>query len=383
MEVELLIWWLRVLELAAALYVLLILAYTLGWYRIVVHDDTEDLPLQSVSVIIAARNEADNIQALLQDLLLQNYPNTAFEVILIDDHSTDDTFERATAFARNYPLIDCRIVRAVGHGKKSALSQAMQLATGELILVTDADCRLSSQWIDSMVRAHQHSRAKILLGPVLLDPAKGLFERLQVLEFMSLIGSTAGASGIGWPAMGNGANMAFEREAALKVQSQRSDDRLVSGDDVFMMEAFLKAYGKKGVSFVLSEAAIVRTFPQKSVKSFFRQRMRWVSKSRSYSSASIFFPAVIVFLFNFGLVSLFFAAFFHAFLFLFYLLFVLLKFLVDYPILLAVSTFMKRRHLLKWSFPLQLIYPFYVVFSVVAGNLIPVSWKGRKLKKTQ
>lgn len=378
MEVETLIWLLRALELIAALYVLLIVAYTIGWYRLRTPDQTENKRVESVSVLVAARNEAQQIEQLLQDLFDQNYPNTAFELILIDDHSEDGTLHKAKDFAHEYPLFECRIFAANGKGKKAALSQALQLATGDLILVTDADCRLSPQWIESMVTAYHASGAKILLGPVLLDPATTAFERIQVLEFMSLIGSTAGASGIGWPAMGNGANMAFERDAAMQVQAHRTDERLVSGDDVFLMEAFLKAYGKRGVAFVLDEAAIVRTFPQQSVKDFFRQRLRWVSKSRSYSSASIFFPAVIVFLFNFGLVALFTAAFFQPFLFLFYMLFIFLKFLVDHPILLAVSSFMKRRHLLKYSFPLQLIYPFYVVFSVVAGNLIPVSWKGRK-----
>ena len=378
MEVETLIWLLRALELIAALYVLLIVAYTIGWYRLRTPDQTENKRVESVSVLVAARNEAQQIEQLLQDLFDQNYPNTAFELILIDDHSEDGTLQKAKDFAHEYPLFECRIFAANGKGKKAALSQALQLATGDLILVTDADCRLSPQWIESMVTAYHASGAKILLGPVLLDPATNAFERIQVLEFMSLIGSTAGASGIGWPAMGNGANMAFERDAAMQVQAHRTDERLVSGDDVFLMEAFLKAYGRRGVAFVLDEEAIVRTYPQQSVKDFFRQRLRWVSKSRSYSSASIFFPAVIVFLFNFGLVALFTAAFFQPFLFLFYLLFILLKFLVDHPILLAVSSFMKRRHLLKYSFPLQLIYPFYVVFSVVAGNLIPVSWKGRK-----
>ncbi len=378
MEVETLIWLLRVLEMIAALYVLLIVAYTIGWYRLRTPDNTTKISIESVSVLIAARNEAGQIEALLQDLFEQNYPNSAFEVILIDDHSEDGTLQKAIDFAHQYPLFECRVFTADGKGKKAALSQALQMATGDLVLVTDADCRISPLWIKSMVAAHQASGAKILLGPVLLDPASNAFERVQVLEFMSLIGSTAGASGVGWPAMGNGANMAFERDAAMAAQAHRSDQRLVSGDDVFMMEAFLKAFGKRGVSFVLNEDAIVRTFPQPSVKDFFRQRLRWVSKSRSYSSPSIFFPAVIVFLFNFGLVSLFAAAFFQPFLFLFYLLFILLKFLVDYPILLAVSSFMKRRYLLSWSFPLQLIYPFYVVFSVVAGNLIKVSWKGRK-----
>jgi len=373
----------RLLELVAAFYVLLILAYTVGWYRLRTVDDIDLKKTESVSVLIAARNESNNIGLLLEDLFNQDYPNTAFEVILIDDHSQDDTFEKAKSFAMEYPLFECRIFKAKSEGKKAALAQALQIATGDLILVTDADCRLSRMWISCMVEAFQQSHSKLLLGPVLLDPANGVFEKIQVLEFMALIGSTAGASGIGWPAMGNGANMAFERAAALQVQQHRSDLALVSGDDVFLMEAILKKFGRKQTSFVLSEQAIVRTAPHATFVGFMKQRMRWVSKSRSYSSGSIFYPAVIVFFFNFGLAALFIAAFFQPFLFLFFVLFVMLKFLVDYPILLATSTFMKRRNLLKWSLPLQFIYPFYVVFSVIAGNLIPVSWKGRSRKKNR
>jgi hypothetical protein len=222
----------------------------------------------------------------------------------------------------------------------------------------------------------------MLLGPVLLHPAKNLFERMQLLEFMSLIGSTGGAAALRLPVMSNGANMVFEKNAALEVEKFRKDSSLQSGDDVFLMEAIRKYYGPEAIRFVKDKSAIVTTAPCPGIKCFMKQRMRWVSKNKHYRSVFIILPALIVFGYNFMLFTLMGLSFFYPFLVLVFLLFTGLKLLVDFPLLTATATFFGNRQYLILAFPLALIYPVYVVASGFGGIFFRVKWKGRKQKNS-
>ena len=215
----------------------------------------------------------------------------------------------------------------------------------------------------------------MILAPVLLSPAETFFEKIQVLEHLSLMGSTAGSAAIGFPVMCNGANMAYEREAALEVEKERKDFNIASGDDMFLLEQFVKKYGHNNIKFLLSKSVIVKTKTCKTVSEFFRQRRRWVSKTKSYTSWKIIATALVVFLFNFSIISLLLSAFFIPALWSLYFLLTLLKFFIDFPLLKNITSFMDQRNLLKWALPLEFIYPFYVVFTAVSGLLIKVNWK--------
>jgi cellulose synthase/poly-beta-1,6-N-acetylglucosamine synthase-like glycosyltransferase len=179
--------------------------------------------------------------------------------------------------------------------------------------------------------------------------------------------------------MGNGANMAYERQSALEVEKYRTDSGLSSGDDVFLMEAIRLSYGKKAVKFVRHNSAIVSTKPQPNLKSFFAQRMRWVSKNRNYKSAFIILPALVVFAFNLSLFAMFCLSFFYPFTGLFFILFLGLKILIDLPLLSSTATFFRQRNYLLLVFPLAFVYPFYVLISGIGGLLFKVNWKGRRI----
>ena len=192
---------------------------------------------------------------------------------------------------------------------------------------------------------------------------------MQVLEHLSLIGSTAGSAAIGFPVMCNGANMAYERKSALEVEKLRKDFDIPSGDDMFLLEQFVKNYGHENVKFLLSKSAIVKTKTCKTVKDFFRQRRRWVSKTKSYTSWKVILTALVVLFFNLSIISLFVSAFFIPALWSIYFLLTLLKFLVDFPLLKNITNFMNQGSLLKWTLPLEFIYPFYAVFTALSGTI--------------
>lgn len=378
-NIDYFIWFFRITELLAALYLILIGLYTIGWYQLTKQPIEQLKEWPSFAVLIALRNEEKAIEKLLNSLMQQNYPTTKFEVILVDDHSDDDTKRMVQQFIEQNNLDHFRLIEAVSTGKKAALRQALAVAEGDYIAVTDGDCLLKPNWLLTFANYFQKTEAKLLLAPVLLQPANTLLEKLQLVEFMSLMGSTGGAAALGIPVMGNGANMAYERQSALEVEKYRTDSGLSSGDDVFLMEAIRLSYGKKAVKFVRHNSAIVSTKPQPNLKSFFAQRMRWVSKNRNYKSAFIILPALVVFAFNLSLFAMFCLSFFYPFTGLFFILFLGLKILIDLPLLSSTATFFRQRNYLFLVFPLAFVYPFYVLISGIGGLLFKVNWKGRRI----
>lgn len=375
MNLELLQILLNIVLIFTALYLIFITSFTIGLNSLKekFYNYNKNLTTK-VSVLIAARNEEDNIEKLLESLCNQSYNKDLFEVIIVDDHSTDNTKDIIKRYINNRD-IDLKIIEADNIGKKAAISQALHSAVNKLVIVTDADCILNKLWIESIVGYYQENDCKMILAPVLLSPAENLFEKMQVLEHISLIGSTAGSAAIGFPVMCNGANMAYEREAALEVEKSRRDFNIPSGDDMFLLEQFVKKFGSKNVKFLLCKDSIVNTKTCKTVKDFFRQRQRWVSKSKFYTNWKIIFTALVVLFFNLSIISLFLGAFFIPALWSLYFLLTILKFFIDFPLLKFTANFMNQSNLLKWTFLLEFIYPFYAVFTGISGLLINVKWK--------
>ena len=368
---------LNIIMIFAAMYLICIGAFTYGLalYRHRVETMCTSSLRHGVSVLIAARNEGKNIEKLLQSLYNQSFDKNKFEVIIVDDHSTDETFEVSDNSRVLHTEMNLKILKATGIGKKQAISQALHTAENELVMVTDADCELPLHWIEVMVDYFVKNDLKMLLGPVLLSPANTLFEKLQVLEHLSLIASTAGSAAIGMPVMCNGANMMYDRQAALDVEKYRTDMKIASGDDMFLMEQFIKHYGSDSVKFLLDNQAIVKTATMPDMKAFFRQRRRWASKTKAYTNWKIIATALIVLMFNLSIVFFFVAGFFIKVFWCFFVLYVILKALIDFPILRRITHFMKQQRLLRWMFPLEFIYPFYVVFTAFSGLFSNVKWK--------
>lgn len=368
---------LNIIMIFAAMYLICIGAFTYG-LAILSRNHNRDAILtkhKKVSVLIAARNEGKNIGRLLQSLYNQSFKKEDFEVIIVDDHSADATSDISERFKESHPDMNLKVFEAKGFGKKLAISQALHAAENEIVMVTDADCELPRRWIEKMLAYYTIKDLKMLLGPVLLSPADTLFEKLQVLEHMSLIASTAGSAAIGMPVMCNGANMMYDRKSALSVEADRTDMKIASGDDMFLMEQFIARYGSEAIGFFLNREVIVKTASMPNLKAFFRQRARWTSKTKAYTNWKIIATALTVLMFNLSIVFFFIAGFFMPVFWVFFVLYVILKTLIDYPIIRRISAFMKQKKLKLWMFPLELIYPFYVVFTAFAGLFTKVSWK--------
>jgi cellulose synthase/poly-beta-1,6-N-acetylglucosamine synthase-like glycosyltransferase len=343
--------------------------FTWGWYggkRALRNDNININGRCGVSVVVAARDEEGNIAALLEDLMRQDYPGELTEIIVVDDHSGDQTVRSVKGFKEKNSEIRLILLKNEdfgGAGKKAAIHLGIRHAIGDIILITDADCRPGPKWISLMVRGFQDEMIKMIFGPVAYFSGKGFLDAFQSMEFAGLVASGAGAALAGRPFMCNGANLAYRKEAFLQVKGFEGNEGFISGDDVFLLHKMKKEFGRRAIIFCKDEDAIVKTFPAAGWKDFIRQRIRWASKSRGYKDPLSIFTAIIVFSFSLATLSSFIAGFFNPWFFLASGGLFLLKTITDFPIMLGITGFTRQRRLLRFYLPFQVVYPIYIVIA--------------------
>lgn len=338
----------------------------------------EDLP--SVCVVIVARNEEKNIEALLEALFDQHYPAHKLEIILFDDQSSDTTAEIISRKSQQSPF-DLKLINLENKEmayKKAAISQAVKLTRAELMLSTDADCVMGNNWVFSMATSLVANRWNLASGPVAFKKETSIFEQWQTIEFASLVGTGAATLHAGWPTMCNGANLMYRKSAFEEVMGYEGFMQHASGDDEFLMHKIATLSSSK-LGFVKAKEALVSTNAQASITSFWHQRRRWSGKWKHYKVS--YMPAMAIFVFLYHLTLLLSYA---------YLLMkpsvwpvvmglVILKMFIEWFFLKNVLHFQgKRLSLVGFVFS-ALFYSFYAVIFGIASNFGTYSWKGRKI----
>ncbi len=341
-------------------------------------------PEIAFSVLIAARDEAANLPALLADLAAQEFPATQFEVLVIDDHSVDRTAAVVTDFAARSPLV-VRVLRLAdfsggGQGKKAALGLGLAQARHAWVACTDADCRVGPHWLASFAaRRHQTPGLDFLSGPVALQPDGSAWARLQVVEFAGLIGVGAASLALGQPNMCNGANLAYRRAAWAEVGGFGAHQHVASGDDEFLLHA-LWARRPGSAAFVKSPHALVRTAAAPTFRAFMRQRVRWASKWRHYRQPGVQGLAAGVFLLNLSLLLGAFGAGYWPRLAAPVGIAWLGKLVVDSWFLRLILRFQgDTRHLSRSVVAWQVLYIPYVVLTGLGALRGRYQWKGRRV----
>lgn len=327
-----------------------------------------------VSVVIAARNEVKTLPLLIADLRLQDNP--AFEVIIVDDYSEDNTHVAAAEAIGNDPRFT--LIRATGAGKKAALTQAVAAARGALIVTTDADCRLEPHWIAAMASIFVDPSVMMTFGGVRIS-GQSRFEQLQSMEFATVVGTTAATAGLGTPTMCSGANLAYRKSAFMTVDGYSGNTNIASGDDIFLMQKIRRAF-PRGIRFCAEAGSIVTTAPVPTLAGFVHQRIRWAGKWRSGSDTTTKLLAVFVFGFHLLVILLPWIAMARG---------IRLRTVLTCLLVKAVAEaiFLRRLHFLLpagWSwllfFILQGIYSGYVVMIGIWSQFCSFNWKGRSVK---
>lgn len=327
------------------------------------------------SLLIPFRNEESNLKYLIKDLEKQVYPLKNFQLVFIDDESADESTKVVENALAESPIKHI-ILKSMG-GKKKAVETGLIHASGDYIISLDADVRIGPDLIRCYNKYFQQYKPKLIAGPVSFEYSSSFLSKLLSLEFMSLIASAAGAIGLGKPMMLNAANMGFERSVALEFKKQVYESEMASGDDQFLMEAIEQKYGASSISFMKSPQAIATTTAPSSLSAFFNQRIRWASKTSSYTSRFSQMVAVLVFLFNLGVLASFVYSVIQQCAIPFLMAYGI-KALIDLPILLSASIFFKQKRLMIYYPLVQFLYPWYIVIVAIWSLIGGYSWKGRR-----
>jgi cellulose synthase/poly-beta-1,6-N-acetylglucosamine synthase-like glycosyltransferase len=334
-------------------------------------------PKTRVSVVMAARDEDEKIGFTISDILAQDYPNHLVEIIVVDDHSTDETANVISAYAeQGVRLIRLNEANPLNSYKKKALTEAIKIAGGELIVATDADCRMGKQWLSTIVSLFEEKGYKLISSPVSFYQEKTFFEELQTLEFQFLIGLGASTIGNKMPSTCNGANLAYRKDVFDELKGFAGIDDLASGDDELFLHKVAAKY-PNSIGFCKAKEAVVYTHAKPNLKEFVRQRKRWASKSTRYKNKWMVVIGVSIWLFNLSILLSFLSGFFYDRLFLLGGATILLKFFVELVFMIPVTSFFRRSRLLLFLPLLTIGHIFYFIYIGIAGNSGKYIWKGR------
>ena len=333
-----------------------------------------------VTLLIAARNEEENIRLTIEDILAQDYPKHLLEVIIVDDHSTDSTADIIRSYAtQGIQLLQLNEAQKLNSYKKKAIAEAIKLSTGSLMVATDADCRMGTKWLSSVVCYYETEQPVMISSPVAYFQEKSLFERLQTLEFSYLIGIGASFIGNGRASTCNGANLAYRKDIFYEVGGFAGIDDLASGDDELLLQKVAERYPGR-IGFLKSRDAIVYTHAKPTLADFLQQRRRWASKSTKYKDKNIVALAVGIWLFNLSMLANAALSFYQVRFFELFALQLLLKYLFEAAFLLPIMSFFKRPGLVMLLILLSPIHILYFVYVGLIGNTSKYQWKGREVK---
>lgn len=361
-------------------YSLTIIAFIIGLYF---PKSGKNTSLKKVSIVIAARDEEKNISGILTDLLKQTYPSDLYEVLVVDDYSTDKTADIIESFSSQYN--NCSLIRiescpAGFSPKKYAIQTAIYKAQGDIILATDADCHVGPEWIETMVQYFDFNVGFVIgfsqFGKH--GEKQNFIEKLQAFDFIPLMGAAAASANLGYPLAASGQNLGYLKKGFHQLNGYEKVAHRVSGDDVLLLQLFRK-FLKYKIIFASDEKAYATSQPQATLTELLNQRKRWASNGSYQVRLNIpfFIYLLQVFLFNLTL----FVAIPLVILYKQYaeMIFACLtiKALLEFAVSWKSVNYFKRKDLLRY-FPLWFIFQMpYVLLVGLLGSFGRFNWKNR------
>ncbi|MGH2552972.1 MAG: glycosyltransferase, partial [Chitinophagaceae bacterium] len=304
-------------------------------------------------------------------------PRGLFEIIVVDDHSTDGT----AGIVQQYPLV--KLIKLIDDNlnsfKKKAIETGIAASGSNLIITTDADCIPARNWLRTIASFKEEKESVLIAAPVVFECNSTILQVFQAVDFMVLQGITGAVVHKKALSMCNGANLAYERKVFYDLNGFSGIDQIASGDDMLLMHKIAKQHTDK-IHYIKSKDAIVSTLPMKSWKDFFNQRIRWSSKATYYADKRIILVLLLVYSFNLSFLALAIAGFYDNQYWYYLAVLWPLKSIVEFPFVFSVSTFFGKQSLMKYYFFLQPLHILYVIVSGLFGQFGKYEWKGRKVK---
>ena len=368
-----------ILYVLTALYCLFLLFLIVGTFR-VNRTISSNKKNHFISVIIAARNEDKHLSFLLDNLLKQDYPQDKFEIIIVNDRSTDKTDYILNNFSKKYSQIKYISIQDEIPGlvrKKRALTEGVNHAQGEVLLFTDADCRPGKFWLSSMNEVFSRGFDVIVGYSPLECQGKGFGKKiicmLKKLERLAMFTLSDGSIGWNWGITATGRNFAYKKNVFESINGFNGIGHIPSGDDDLFLQKISKSHSYK-LGFVTHPDSYVPSIEQKSGSQTFQQEKRRGSKWRYYP-ALIKSVSLLAFIYLFLILITFILALAGVLTWKFFLIIFLSKSLFDFFILLRGATIF-REYISLLVFPLvEVLYaPYFVVFGLL-GTFGKYKWK--------
>ncbi|MCL6261646.1 glycosyltransferase [Aquiflexum sp. TKW24L] len=336
---------------------------------------TENREPELVTLLVPYRNERHNIPVILPQISGLSF--RPLQVIFINDQSEDGGKELLEDLIQSISDEYLKILSldSIGVGKKAAIKTGIQNAFGSLILTTDADCFLPSDWVEQMIQPFSDENTMMVAGPILPKGDQGFFQNFQQIEWASILLVTQAGFYFGSPIMCSAANMAYRKSAFFEVEGYLGNENLLSGDDEFLLKKMVNRFGPDAV--VYQKENLVYTQTQHSWNELFSQRFRWASKWKSHQSiahllAALFPVAVqLIFLSSFSM------------------LFLGIQGSLVFGLIWLLKVYFETRTLGKvlrtfgvhpkigWFLLTGIVHPIYVLVSAFGALFVKFQWKGR------
>jgi len=355
-------------------YILCIAIINIGLTKLKKPEITDKKP---VSIIIAARNEEDNIGSCLESLVKQNYYPEKMEIIVINDRSEDHTGEIIKSYCSKYNNIKYTYIADVPKDvspKQNAILEGIKIAKNEIILLTDADCLPQPEWVNTIQSYFDNQTGAVLgFSPIINKYKNEVLKKFIYTDSLSLAVLSAGSTKIGLPLTCTGRNFAYRKRAFFDAEGFGDTIKYLSGDDDLLLYR-IKKKTKWKIEYATGENSLNESFVHFGLKSFINQKIRHSSKFKCHPLYVKVFSA-IVFLMNLFII-------FFPVTFLFntnylnnYLLILILKFISEYLLLNYGRKFFELKFDILAFFISFVIHPFYVVFLSILGLTGKFKWK--------
>ncbi len=328
--------------------------------------------LPSATVVLAARNEEENILMCLKSLDELVYPEGKLDIIIVDDKSTDKTGEIIDNFISGRKKFRKIITKKeIGKlkGKTNALANALEIASGEIIFTTDADCTVHPMWVYTTASYYQPDIA--MVNGFTTQKAYNGFSGMQAIDFIYLLIVASGTINLGRPISCIGNNMSYRKKAYLEVGGYENLPFSVT-EDFNLLHAIYKLKKYK-IIYPLNNEMLVTSLPCKNLKSLYHQKKRW-------SVGGIGVPVSGYLIMAYGFITnlcILLTPFFFSPVWLYLFFF---KIAIDFFFLFPVHSSLGIKNNLKYFFNWQIYYTIYVVLIPFVLIFIgrKVTWKGRK-----
>ena len=327
-----------------------------------------------VTVVVAARNEARWIESCLDALVDQTYPADRYEIIVVNDRSSDataDLIEHRIQTDARIRRIDIQTREPGMAPKKWAIHRGIKESKGEIVMMTDADCLVGNDWIRTVI-SHFTDDVGLVAGfsPLDRSGSDSVFRHLISLDALALAAVAAGSFGLGMPLTCSGRNLAYRKSLYHEVGGFESIGHFVSGDDDLFLHRVREQTSWK-IRYAIETAAIVPSAPPDTAVRFFHQRLRHASKGRHYGTS---FTLGLIAVYSFNLMLLLSLFFVH--LRTLFGIVLAIKTVSEYFLIAKGASLWKRQADLR-VFPLAvLLHPLYVVVLGGLGQWIRFRWKG-------